>query len=111
MGVDTEIREEKPYFGNVAVDIAVRRQGIGEKLVKIGMKVPTFMRLCFLSFHLQLFSQNPYFHYGLKLIESKWRDDCVFVAVDCNNGPAREMYEKLGFQVFIFSLSVFARSH
>ena len=50
MGVDTEVREEKPYFGNVAVDIAVRRQGIGQKLVKIGMKVLAFVCLCFCLF-------------------------------------------------------------
>ena len=49
----TQVREEKPYFGNVAVSTAVRRQGVGEKLVKI----------------------------GVKLVENKWKDDCVFVAV------------------------------
>ena len=68
-----QVRPERPYFGNVAVDTAVRRQGVGAKLVKI----------------------------GLKLIENKWKDDCVFVAVDSNNDAARSMYEKLGFKVAV----------
>jgi ribosomal protein S18 acetylase RimI-like enzyme len=56
MGVLTEVREEKPYFGNVAVSLSARRQGIGRTLAQI----------------------------GLKMTETKWNDDCVYVAVKVN---------------------------
>ena len=54
-----------------------RRQGIGEKLVQI----------------------------GLKLVESKWKDDSVFVAVDMINKPAISMYKKFNFEVVIFTIN------
>jgi ribosomal protein S18 acetylase RimI-like enzyme len=67
-----EPRREAPYFGNVAVSANVRRQGIGERLVKI----------------------------ALKLVQDKWKDDIVYVAVDASNTAAVDMYRKCGFQVY-----------
>jgi len=67
-----EPRREAPYFGNVAVSANVRRQGIGERLVKI----------------------------ALKLVQDKWKDDIVYVAVDASNTAAVDMYLKCGFQVY-----------
>ena len=71
LGTTQQVRPERPYFGNVVVDAAVRRQGVGAKLVRI----------------------------GVKLVESKWKDECVFVAVDSRNDAAISMYEKLEFTV------------
>ena len=70
-GTVQQVRPERPYFGNVVVDTAVRRQGVGAKLVKVGMNI----------------------------VKRKWKDECVFVAVDSDNDAARLMYEKLGFTI------------
>ena len=65
-------REEVPFLGNVAVDPLYRRQGIGAKLVRVGMKVA-----------------------------EKWGDNELWVAVEARNAPAIRMYQKLSFSLEI----------
>ena len=60
--------DEVPYLGNVAVKETARRQGLGQSLVKLGMK-----------------------------IAQKEQNDALFVIVDVKNGNALSMYDKLGF--------------
>jgi len=61
-----------PYLGNLAVSTEERRQGIGRKLVKLGIKVA-----------------------------SKWGDDKLFAAVKIDNMEAVRLYESLGFTLFL----------
>lgn len=75
-------REDKPYFGNVAVSPSVRRQGIGQRLIKIAMK----------------------------LVQDKWKDDVIYVAVDGDNTPALDMYAKNGFSVVLDESQLMNRS-
>jgi len=63
-------RAEVPFLGNVAVAPSHRRQGIGARLVRVGMKVA-----------------------------EKWGDNELWVAVEARNAPAISMYQKLAFQV------------
>ena len=57
-----------PYLGNVAVKESARRQGLGQSLVKLGIK-----------------------------IAQKEQSDVLYVIVDVKNIPALIMYEKFGF--------------
>ena len=61
-----------PYLGNLAVNKEERRQGIGRKLVKLGIKVA-----------------------------NKWGDDKLFAAVKMDNIEAVRLYESLGFTLFL----------
>ena len=75
-------QEDKPYLGNVAVSTTVRRQGVGERLVQV----------------------------GLRLVERMWKEDRLYVAVDGGNDPALNMYKKLGFEVVLDESQLINRS-
>jgi ribosomal protein S18 acetylase RimI-like enzyme len=74
-------RQDVPYLGNVAVATDSRRQGIGRRLVRIGMKVA-----------------------------EKWGDKQLCVAVDASNKPAILMYEKLKFSCVLNEEELITRS-
>lgn len=66
--VTVESIVDVPYLGNVIVREDSRRQGIGSKLVKIGLK-----------------------------IAEKWNEGYLYLAVDNDNIKAQQLYQKLGF--------------
>ena len=72
--------EEVPYLGNVAVKETARRQGLGQSLVKLGMK-----------------------------IAQKEHNDALFVIVDVKNRNALSMYDKLGFCVVLDERGLISR--
>lgn len=66
------MKGDVPYLGNIAVASDFRRNGIGGRLVRIGMK-----------------------------IAQKWGSDCLFVVVKGKNTAALSLYSRLGFQVVL----------
>ncbi len=72
--------DEVPYLGNVAVKETARRQGLGQSLVKLGMKVA-----------------------------QKEQNDALFVIVDVKNREALSMYDKLGFCVVLDERGLISR--
>jgi ribosomal protein S18 acetylase RimI-like enzyme len=71
-GATTQVRPEVPYLGNVAVSRECRRQGVGSKLVRIGLKMA-----------------------------EKWGEKRLFVAVDSTNTAAIAMYERMNFNCIL----------
>ena len=72
-GKKIEIKPEIPFLGNVVVDEDQRRKGIGSKLVKL----------------------------ALKCVESKWKDESMFLTVEADNLAAIKLYGKLKFDIIL----------
>ena len=70
------------YFLYTPYSPSVRRQGIGQRLIKIAMK----------------------------LVQDKWKDNIIYVAVDGDNTPALDMYAKNGFSVVLDERQLINRS-
>ena len=65
---DNDSDSDVPYLGNVVVSDDVRRMGVGSRLLRVGAKVA-----------------------------QKWGQERLYVAVDCGNSPAVQMYLKAKF--------------
>lgn len=66
-------KRDVPYLGNIAVSKDFRRFGIGSKLALI----------------------------GCKLVQKKWDEEYLYIAVDHTNNPAIQMYLKLRFEIIL----------
>jgi ribosomal protein S18 acetylase RimI-like enzyme len=69
-GVETEMRPETPYLGNLAVSSAYRRKRIGRRMVKLVCKAA-----------------------------EKWSQDALWLAVDVDNFAAIRLYGGLDFDI------------